>query len=150
MFYNQVSLITLFALFGIGASLLLLGIGAQFMVDIQGYYDRSDGELLAGVIFSFVGAVTLLLSIALIMRMHWARIALQILLIIAGFGWIIFLYFISTNSQQAWFALSGMAAVGLAGVIFGLLFLGNHQVLNEFEEISIDRIGSKDILDHRP
>lgn len=150
MFYNRVNLTTLFAMIGIGVSLLLLGIGAQFMVEMNRYgnagYD--SGDMLAGSTFSLAGALTLLFSIALIMRLPWARIALQILLLLAGFGWVIFIIFLAADSPGAWFVLTGMAAIGLSGVIFGLLFLGNRYVLRDFDELPPPPAQSNDLLDH--
>jgi hypothetical protein len=126
MHKNPIGLHILFALLGLGVSLLLLGMGAQFMIEIQRYDTyRHDGDLLAGMAFCIAGIICLVFSVALILRLEWARIAFQVLLILGGISWLTFIIFLSADSPQAWAVLIGMGAAGIMMVIFGVLFLEN-------------------------
>lgn len=126
MHKNRIGLHVLFALLGLGVSLLLLGMGAQFIMEIQRYDTYNDeGDLLAGTAFCIAGIVCLIFSIALILRLNWARIAFQVLLLLGGIAWLTFIVFLMADSPRAWAVLIGMAAAGVMVVIFGVLFLEN-------------------------
>ncbi|WP_143473530.1 hypothetical protein [Flavilitoribacter nigricans] len=121
---NPIGLHILFAFLGLGISLLLLGVGAQFIIEIQRYDTyNDDGDLLAGTAFCIGGIVCLIFSIALILRLDWARIAFQVLLILGGIVWLTFMVFLAADSPRAWAVITGMAAAGVMVVIFGVLFL---------------------------
>lgn len=146
---NPIGLHILFALLGLGASLLLLGLGAQFILEIQRYDTyNDDGDLLAGTAFCIAGIVCLIFSIALILRLEWARIAFQVVLILGGIAWLTFIVFIAADNPRAWAVLTGMAAAGVMIVLFGVLFLENGYLQRDLRK---GHSGSKDrwdILDH--
>lgn len=126
MHKNPIGLHILFALLGLGASVLLLGLGAQFILEIQRYGTyNDDGDLLAGTAFCIAGIVCLVFSVALILRLEWARIAFQVILILGGIAWLTFIVFLAADSPRAWAVLIGMGAAGVMIVLFGVLFLEN-------------------------
>lgn len=132
---NPIGLHVLFALLGLGISILLLGLGAQFILEMQ----RSDrygdgGETLAGTAFCVAGVVCLIFSIALIMRLDWARIAFQVMLILGGIAWLTFIVFMAADSPRAWAVLLGMGAAGVLTVLFGVLLLENRHLQQDLKK----------------
>jgi hypothetical protein len=145
---NPIGLHILFALLGLGISMLLLGVGAQFILEIQRYDTyNDDGDLLAGTAFCVAGIICLVFSIALILRLDWARIAFQVLLILGGIAWLTFIVFLATDSPRAWAVLTGMAAAGVMVVLFGVLFLESGYLQRDLRQEQPGRKDHWDILD---
>lgn len=148
MHKNPIGLHILFALLGLGASVLLLGLGAQFILEIQRYDTyNDDGDLLAGTAFCIAGIVCLVFSVALILRLEWARIAFQVILILGGISWLTFIVFLAADSPRAWAVLIGMGAAGVMIVLFGVLFLENSYFQQDLHKGHTERKDHWDILD---
>lgn len=144
---NPIGLHILFALLGLGSSLLLLGVGGQFVLEIYSYHSTSHNEGVLGAGFCAAGVLCLIFSIGLIMRMEWARIAFQVLLILGGIGWMTFIVFLANDSPRAWAVLIGLAAIGLMVVLFGVLFLESPYFLHDLKGGQVSRKDYWDILD---
>ena len=148
MHKNPIGLHILFALLGLGISMLLLGVGAQFILEIQRFDTYNDnGDLLAGTAFCVAGIIFLIFSIALILRLDWARIAFQVLLILGGIAWLTFIVFLAADSPRAWAVLTGMAAAGVMVVLFGVLFLESSYLQRDLRQEHPVRKDHWDILD---
>ena len=145
---NPIGLHILFAILGLGVSLLLLGVGGQFILDMNRYdaYGPSYREW-AAFGFSVGGACCLFFSIALIMRMKWARIAFQVLLILGGITWLIFMVSLIQDSQNAWAVVLGMTVFGITIAIFGILFLESPHFLRDMQQAPDSDSERWDILD---
>lgn len=145
---NPIGLHILFAILGLGISLLSLGVGAQFILEVQRYDSfRNEGEMVAGMAFCVVGILCLIFSIALILRLNWGRIAFQVMLILGGIAWLAFVAFLAVDSPRAWAVLIGMGAVGLTAVIFGVLFLEHAQFRKDLQGTRSGNPDQWDILD---
>ena len=129
--------------------MLLLGVGAQYILELQRYNgSNNDGDMLAGTAFCIAGVTCLIFSVALILRLDWARIAFQVLMILGGIAWLAFIVFMAADSPRAWPILTGMGAAGTMIVLFGVLFLENvyfRQDLQKGHDMAKDHL---DILDH--
>lgn len=150
MHKNPIGLHILFALLGLGVSILLLGLGAQFIIEVQRYDTyNNDGDLLAGTAFCIAGIICLVFSIALILRLDWARIAFQVLLILGGISWLTFIVFLAVDSPRAWAVLTGMGAAGVMIVIFGVLFLENTHFQHDLQQGNPSNKDHWEILDQQ-
>lgn len=144
---NPVGLHILFALLGLGTSLLLLGVAGQFVLETYRHQDTPPTDSVIAFGFCVAGVMCLTFSIGLILRMEWARIAFQVLLILGGIAWMAFIVYLATDSPQAWAVLTGMAAVGLMIVLFGVLFLESPHFLHDLKGRRIFPKEHWDILD---
>lgn len=137
----------IFALLGLGVSLLFFGIGGQFIVESQHntYHDPSEGGWAAA--FCGGGLLCLIFSLALIMRLNWARIAFQVLLLLGGISWMIFIVVTGAQNPRAWAVLGGMAGFGLLTVVFGVLLLENVHFEQDLKNGRIEPEEKWDILD---
>lgn len=146
---NKIGLHILFALLGLGISLLLLGFGAQFVMQME-HFDSNNREvdLLGTMLTCVAGVVCLVFSVALLLRLEWARIAFQVLLILGGIAWLAFIAFLAAESPQAWAALTGLGAAGLMIVLFGVLFLDSRSFREDLSREKTATSDHLDILDH--
>lgn len=144
---NRIGLHILFALLGLGASLLFLGLGGQFIMhSYENYYQPSD-DLIVGGVFSGLGLICLIFSIALMQRLNWARIAFQVLLLLGGIAWLIFMAFLAQDSPRTWAIVAGMGAAGIMIVVFGVLFLENIHFIEDLQQEQNEDKEHLDILD---
>lgn len=146
---NRIGLHILFALLGLGASFLFLGLGGQFIIEVYRYDHYShNNELVSGTVFSVISVVCLIFSIALIRRLSWARIAFQVLLLLGGIAWLIFMTFLAQGQGTgAWAIVAGMGAAGIMIVVFGVLFLENAHFIEDLEQDQNEDKDHLDILD---
>ena len=145
---NRIGLHILFAMLGLGVSLLFLGLGGQFVIEAQKndiYYERST--YLEGFIFLSLGILCFIFSIALIQRLKWARVAFQVLLILGGLAWLGFVIFLANDSPDAWAILIGMAGMGLMMALFGVLLLENHHFYQDIQQDAVYGKENLEILD---
>lgn len=147
---NSIGLHNLFAILGLGVSLLLLGFGGQFILQMNRYesYDSPVFENLLAFGFTGAGFCCLLFSIGLIMRMQWAKTAFQVMLILGGLAWLVFMVSLFRDSPNAWAVLVGMTAFGVTVVLFGILLLESPHFLHDLQQQQSSDRERLDILDH--
>lgn len=145
----QIGLHNLFAIIGLGVSLLLLGLGGQFILDTNHYESYSDDPLQhwMTIICCSVGVLCLFLSIALMMRAKWARLAFQVVLILGGIAWLIFMLFLITDSKDAWAIILGMTAFGVTVSLSGVLLLESPHFQQDLQQRGGHEKERWDILD---
>ncbi|MCB0375608.1 MAG: hypothetical protein KDD04_06790 [Sinomicrobium sp.] len=144
---NPIGLHVLFALLGLGASMLLLGVGGQFILEAAQYEYNNAANTLTGTLFCVGGVVCLIFSIALIMRLQWAKTAFQVIFILGGVAWMVFIVAMAKDSPQAWSVLTGMGIAGLMIVLFGVLFLESDHFQKDLKHGQMEGKDHWDILD---
>ncbi|MCB0609340.1 MAG: hypothetical protein H6562_15645 [Lewinellaceae bacterium] len=159
MFTNRLNLINIFIILMLGIAVLLNAIGAQFFAEVfrtMNYYGPSDTtammdreEFFLGVGFLTFGLFILMLSIGMIMRWRWSRVAFQVVFLLAGIVWAVFTAYLGAeiNFRREGFILAGVGAIGLSLCLFGFLFLGNEQVRQHFSGVESPDPGPWEVLD---
>lgn len=146
---DPIGLHNLFSIVGLGVSLLLLGFGGQFILDMNRYgsYQDQPFQKLIALGLCIGGALCLLLSIALILRMKWARVGFQVVLTLAGIAWMIFMLFLFKDSSDGLPIILGLTAFGITVALFGILFLESPYFLHDLQQDQTTDKERQDILD---
>ncbi|MCB0639861.1 MAG: hypothetical protein KDC54_24730, partial [Lewinella sp.] len=136
---NRIHPVTVFAIFVTGLALLFFGIAGEFYAEQYrySYAEWTEGrwnseDFIAFCVFLGIGSFWLVGAVGLALRKNWARILIQVGLILAGLIWLLLVGTQFREMIRNPFMVGGVTA-GILGLVVGsLLFLNNAELVLPF------------------